>query len=85
MLYKLDEYWQETILDADATMMGRAKEKDSRSFKRIGLDVYIEVEDLLNYIENFTYDMDHLKECLREMEQDREDNYRPITKAEQYE
>ena len=53
---------------------------------RIGItkDI-ISIEDLLGIIEDLYYEIERQDEELRDLKQDIEDNYRPYTKAEQYE
>lgn len=48
MLYKLDEYWQDEILKACSLINDGKKAVDCGDFKRIGNEVYIDVEDLLS-------------------------------------
>lgn len=46
---------------------------------------YIDEDDLLNLIDDVTYRADKYKYELEELRNDLLDNYRPISKAEQYE
>ena len=73
MLYKLDDYWQDEILKACSLIIGK-KAIDCGDFKRIGNEVYIDVEDLLSWIENLDYELEHTKDELKETIQDMEDN-----------
>lgn len=76
MLYKLDEYWQKEIKKA-AKLINPARDKnaDIQDFIHIGDDVYIEVENLLGWIENLDYELDHTLDELEETKQDIQDNY----------
>lgn len=45
----------------------------------------ISLEEILGALEDLYFEKEHLEEELRDTIQDREDNYKPYTKAEQYE
>ena len=45
----------------------------------------VSVNDLLNAIDDLIYERDNLEDKIKDMEQDIEDNYKPISKSEQYE
>ena len=75
MLYKLDDYWMDELKKATKLLNpGRDKKLDPFDIKTIDGDKYIEVEDLLGYIENLDYELDHVKDELRDTIQDMEDN-----------
>lgn len=60
--------------------------EESKQIKRIfeNKDL-ISIEDLLSKIEELDDDKGYLEDKIKDMEQDIEDNYKPISKAEQYE
>ena len=76
MLYKLDDYWIDEIKKA-ARLLNPALKKDSEpsDIKTIDGDKYIEVEDLLGYIEELDYEVDHIKDELQDLQNDLESNY----------
>lgn len=75
MLYKLDDYWIDELKKASKLINpARKKEDDPFDVITIDGDKYIEVEELLNYIENLDYELDHVKDELRDTIQDMEDN-----------
>lgn len=45
---------------------------------------FITLEDLLEDHQDLISEVDHLKEQINDLEQDIEDNYKPVSKAEQY-
>lgn len=45
----------------------------------------VSVDDLLDAIDDLLYERDNLEEKTEDMEQDIKDNYKPISKAEQFE
>lgn len=57
-------------------------EQIKRIFKNKDL---ISIEDLLLKIEELDDDKEYLEDKIKDMEQDIEDNYKPISKSEQYE
>lgn len=69
MLYKLDDYWKEEILKASALINHRNKKEDCDDFVHIGNDIYIEVDNLLSWIENLDYEIEHLKDEIRKGEE----------------
>lgn len=74
-LYKLDDYWVKTLLEsAKHTSLVHKKPTDLQDFIHIGDDIYIDVEDLLGWIENLNYEIDHAQEELEDVKQDMEDN-----------
>lgn len=77
MLYKLDDYWKDEILKAAAVLNDRKKQDDSSDFVHIGNDTYIDVENLLSWIENLDYELEHVRGQLKELEGQIEDNYVP--------
>ena len=46
---------------------------------------FIPVESLMSAIEDLLLEIEHQQECYEDLERDLEDNYRPISQAEQYE
>lgn len=60
--------------------------EESKQIKRIfeNKDL-ISIEDLLSKIEELDDDKGYLEDKIKDMEQDIEDNYKPISKSEQYE
>lgn len=72
-LYRLDDYCKNIILDSLKYINGK-KPEDSRDFIHIGDDTYIDVEDLIGYIENLNYEIEHVQEELEDVKQDMEDN-----------
>ena len=74
MLYKLDDYWKDEILKASSLVNGTKKKEDCSDFIHIGNDTYIDVENLLSWIENLDYEIDYWKDKYRDLEQDMEDN-----------
>lgn len=76
MLYKLDEYWIDEIKKAAKLLNPmRDKNQEPSDIKTIDGEKYIDPEDLLGYIENLDYELDHVRDELQETIQDREDNY----------
>ena len=74
MKYKLDEYWKAVEQKA---------EKITMTNYEVDYQDYIELENLLSIIEDLIGEVEHLKEEKEEIEQDRDDNYRPIPVKEQ--
>lgn len=76
MLYKLDDYWIDELKKA-ARLLNPARKKDAEpsDIKTIDGDKYIEVEDLLGYIEELDYEIDHVKDELQDLQNDLESNY----------
>lgn len=60
--------------------------EESEQIKRIfeNKDL-ISIEDLLSKIEELDDDKGYLEDKIKDMEQDIEDNYKPISKSEQFE
>lgn len=60
--------------------------EESKQIKRIfeNKDL-ISIEDLLSKIEELDDDKGYLEDKIKDMEQDIEDNYKPISKSEQFE
>lgn len=80
MLYKLDEYWIDEIKKAAKLLNPmRDKNQEPSDIKTIDGEKYIDPEDLLGYIENLDYELDHVRDELQETIQDREDNYEQRT------
>lgn len=76
MLYKLDDYWIDELKKA-AKLLNPARKKDAEptDIKTIEGDKYIEVEDLLEYIEELDYELDHKIDELQDLQNDLESNY----------
>lgn len=60
--------------------------EESEQIKRIfeNKDL-ISIKDLLSKIEELDDDKEYLEDKIKDMEQDIEDNYKPISKSEQFE
>lgn len=60
--------------------------EESKQIKRIfeNKDL-ISIKDLLSKIEELDDDKEYLEDKIKDMEQDIEDNYKPISKSEQFE
>lgn len=82
MLYKLDEYDVREIIKSARLLNGNRKieEQDIKDFKKIGDNTYIEIEDLLSWIENLNYELEHTQDMLIDMTNDLESNYRNINR-----
>lgn len=75
MFYKLDDYWVDELKKAAKLLNPMMdKTKYPADIKWIEDEPYIDVEDLLGYIENLDYELDHTKDELQETIQDMEDN-----------
>lgn len=74
MKFKLDEHWKNIEQKA---------EKITMTDYEVDYQDYIEVENLLSIIEDLIGEIEHLKEEKEAIEQDRNDNYRPIPVKEQ--
>lgn len=61
----------------------RAQELNSWVAKYFDKDL-ISIDDLIGVIEDLDSEVDDLKYKIEQMEQDIEENYRPISKSEQY-
>jgi hypothetical protein len=67
------------------------EDHDTLQIKKLKRYIQIEesdilsVDDLLDIIEELYYECERLDEELEYLKQDVEDNYRPVSKAEQYE
>lgn len=60
--------------------------EESKQIKRIFKNKdLISIKDLLSKIEELDDDKEYLEDRIKDMEQDIEDNYKPISKSEQYE
>lgn len=85
-LYRLEDYWVKTLLEsAKHTSLVNKKPTDLQDFIHIGDDIYIDVEDLLGWIENLNYEIDHTQEELEDLKNDLESNYKPIRDCDMYE
>ena len=75
MLYKLDDYWIDELKKA-AKMLNPMRDKnlEPSDIKTIDGEKFIDPEDLLGYIEELDYELDHVKDELRDTIQDMEDN-----------
>lgn len=77
MLYELKDIDKRIIIDSARLLSGTKKttEKDIREFKQIGDHTYIDVEDLLAFIENLNYEMERLEDMVIDLTNDIENNY----------
>lgn len=75
ILYKLDDYAKNIILDS-CKLLGYSgkRPEDSKDFVHIGDDTFIDVEDLLGWIENLNYELEEVRDELSNTKQDMEDN-----------
>ena len=73
--------------DYDCRLLERVSNKLSMDYKprEIDNEFYIKNEELLSAIDELYDRIGYLEEQIEDIKQDIEDNYRPITKAEQYE
>jgi hypothetical protein len=85
MLYKLDDYWITELKKADRLVNPGNNRKYPSDIKWIDEEAYIAVEDLLGWIENLDYELDHKTDELKDLKNDLESNYKPIPPEEQYE
>lgn len=85
MLYKLDDYWIDELKKADRLLNPGNKRRYPTDIKWIEEEAYIDVEDLLGWIENLDYELDHKKDELQDLQNDLESNYKPIPPGELYE
>lgn len=85
MLYKLDDYWLDELKKADRLVNPGNNRKYPPDIKWIDEEAYIAVEDLLGWIENLDYELDHKKDELQDLQNDLESNYKPIPPEELYE
>jgi ATP-dependent 26S proteasome regulatory subunit len=78
-MIKLEEY--------DCRLLERVSNKLNMDYKprEIDNEFYIKCEELLSAIDELYDRIGYLEEQIEDIKQDIEDNYRPITKAEQYE
>ena len=85
MLVLLDDYDVREITKSARLINGNNKieTKDIKDFIVIGDSTYIKVEELLSWIENLNYEVEHLQDELRDLEKDLESNYKPISHWEQ--
>ena len=75
MYYKLNEKEKEIIQKAsDYTFTDYELEGN-----------FISVDSLISAIEDLLLEVEHQQECYEDLERDLEDNYQPISQAEQYE
>lgn len=83
MLYKLDDYWQNTLLDsAKLTNFVHEKPTNLQDFVHIGDDIYIEVESLLGWIEELNYALEKARDDYEDLQNDLESNYQRISNWE---
>lgn len=85
MLTLLDDYDVREITKSARLINGNDKieAKDIKDFIVIGDHTYIKVEELLGWIENLNYELEHTQEMLEDMTNDVESNYRHISHWEQ--
>ena len=79
---KIDEASYRIINDA-MTILN--KNYEIHWFDKDLITGFIDDEEILTIIEDLIYEVDHLNETIEDMKNDIESNYRPLTKAEQYE
>lgn len=75
MYYKLDEKEKE--------IMEKVSNQTYTDYELEG--DFIPVDSLMSAIEDLLLEIEHQQECYEDLERDLEDNYRPISQAEQYE
>ena len=75
MYYKLNEKEKE--------IMGKVSNETFTDYELEG--DFIPVDSLMSAIEDLLLEVEHQQECYEDLERDLEDNYRPISQAEQYE
>ena len=73
--------------DYDCRLLERVSKKLNIDYKprEIDNEFYIKNEEVLSAIDELYDRIGYLEEQIEDIKQDIEDNYRPITKAEQYE
>ena len=74
---ELDEADVRLIVES-ARLISKNKKKeakDIRDFKNFGDHTYIDVQDLLGWIENLNYELEHQIDEYRDLENDLENNY----------
>ena len=78
-MIKLEEY--------DCRLLERVSNKLNMDYKprEVDNEFYIKNEEVLSAIDELYDRIGYLEEQIEDIKQDIEDNYRPITKAEQYE
>jgi len=76
-MIKLDDY--------DCKLLDRVSNKLNLKIdiKVIDYEFYIKGEDLLSVVDELYDEIGHLEERIEDIEQDRDDNYRPIPKEQQ--
>lgn len=85
-LYRLEDYWVKTLLrSAKLLGVGGKNPTDLRDFVHIGDDIYIDVEEILGWVENLNYELEHQIDEYRDLENDLESNYKPIPPSDMYE
>lgn len=84
MLVELEDYDIRTIIDSAKLLKGvnKLEAKDIKAFKNFGDHTYIEVSDLLEYIENLNYELEHTQDLIQDMTNDLESNYKQISNWE---
>lgn len=84
MLIELDEYdIKEILKSANLINCKKYEPKQIKDFKTFGDHTYIDVEDLLGWIENLNYALEDAQEKLEDMTNDLDSNYKPISQWEQ--
>ena len=68
-------------LKIDEEVMKKLQDITNTDYEAEG--ILLPVENINNIIEDLMYEIDYLQEKINDMEQDLEDNYRPISLREQ--
>lgn len=77
-LYKLEEYNKNIILDSVKILSNKSKRpEECQDFIHIGDDIFIDVEDLIGWIENLNYEVEHAQEELEDFKNEVEEYYKP--------
>lgn len=71
------------FLKIDDDLYKKIKEYTMVDYERIGED--LPSNSIIPIFEDLIYEIEKLKELIEDIEQDRNDNYKPITKDEMYE
>lgn len=73
------------LADYDVRLLDRVSNKLSLKIdvKEIDDEFYIKNDDLLSVIDGLYDEVGHLEERIQDIEQDRDDNYRPISIEQQ--
>lgn len=74
------------LKDYDCRLLERVSNKLSLKIdiKEIDCEFYIKSDDLLSVVDELYDEVGHLEEKIEDIEQDIQDNYKPVRKEEQY-